>query len=272
MTAGQYRQGTSWTARFAWGLLLLLVGAALATWGLSRWDAGARFFGVGPGKPLQVVRQPASVIQPTVPAETLTAADAARISTLESRLAAIEGQAQAAAGSAWRADALLVAFAARRAIDRGVTLGYLEPLLMQRFGGRHQAAISTIVTASRDPVRLDSLIADYQALGPTLRRGGPEESWWDGFRRELGSIVSIHRADTPSPLPQARYSRALARLEAGQVDAALAETMRLPGSASAAPWIGRARRYIAAHRALDEIESAALLGGPAITVSSPTGA
>lgn len=273
MTAGQYRQGSSWTARFAWSLLLLIVGAALATWGLSRWDTGARFFGVGPGQPLQVVRQPVSTIQRVVqPADTLTAADAARISNLESRLSAIEGQAQAAAGSAGRADALLVAFAARRAIDRGVALGYLEPLLMQRFAGQHQAAIATIVTASRDPVRLDSLIAEYQALGPTLRRGGPEESWWDGFRRELGSVVSIHRADTPSPQPQARYNRALARLEAGQVDAALAETMRLPGSANATQWIGRARRYIAAHRALDEIESAALLGGPVITISPATGA
>lgn len=272
MTAGQYRQGSSWTARFAWAVLLLLVGAALATWGLSRWDGGARFFGVGPGQPLQVVRQSTPPVPQVSPqADTLTAADAARISTLESRLAAIEGQAQAAAGSAGRADALLVAFAARRAIDRGVALGYLEPLLMQRFAGQHQAAIATIVTASRDPVRLDSLIAEYQALGPTLRRGGPEESWWDGFRRELGSIVSVHRADTPSPQPQARYNRALARLEAGQVDAALAETMRLPGSAGAAQWIGRARRYIAAHRALDEIESAALLGGPAIAVSSSPG-
>lgn len=268
MTAGQSHRGSSWTARFAWGLLLLTVGAALATWGLSRWDAGARFFGVGPRQPLQVVRPPAV---PAAPAphqnETLTAADVARISTMESRLAAIEGQAEAAAGSAGRADALLVAFAARRAIDRGVALGYLEPLLMQRFGGQHQAAVSTIVTASRDPVRLDSLIAEYQALGPALRRGGPEEGWWDAFRRELGSVVSIHRSDTPSPQPQARYSRALARLEAGQVDAALAETMRLPGAGNAAQWVSRARRYIAAHRALDEIESAALLGGPNIAVS-----
>ena len=30
---------------------------------------------------------------------------------------------------------------------------------------------------------------------------------------------------------------------------------------SASDWIQKARRYIAAHRALDEIESAALLGG-----------
>jgi hypothetical protein len=52
----------------------------------------------------------------------------------------------------------------------------------------------------------------------------------------------------------------LANLQAGEVDSALAETMRLPGSANAERWILRARRYIASHRALDEIESAALLG------------
>src|SRR5690348_15913242 len=67
MTAGQYRQGSSWTAKLAWGLLLLLVGAALATWGLSRWETGARFFGVGPGQPLQVVRQPQQLAQPAAP-------------------------------------------------------------------------------------------------------------------------------------------------------------------------------------------------------------
>ncbi len=270
MTAGTSRQGMTWTARFAWALLLLVVGAALATWGLSRWDSGARFFGVAPRQPLQVVRPstPTPPAPAAIPSETLAAADAARISTIETRLAAIESQAQAAAGSAGRADAMLVAFAARRAIDRGVALGYLEPLLVQRFGSDHQAAVATIVTASRDPVRLDGLVAEYQELGPMLRRGGPEEGWWDGFRRELGSIVSVHRADVPSPQPQARYDRAMAKLEGGEVDAALAETMRLPGSANAGPWIAKARRYIAAHRALDEIESAALLG-PANAPQNP---
>ena len=253
MTAGQPRQGSTWTARIAWALLLLLVGAALATWGLSRWETGARFFGVAPRQPVQILRQapaPAPSQQPQ-PTESLAAVDAARISTIESRLSAIESQAQAAAGSAGRADAMLIAFAARRAIDRGVALGYLEPLLVQRFGTQHQASVATIITASRDPVRLDALIAEYRALGPSLQRGGPEESWWMGFRRELGSIISVHRADTPSPQPQARFERALSRLEAGQVDTALAETMRLPGAAGATQWIAKARRYIAAHRALD---------------------
>ena len=160
MTAGTNRQSMTWTARLAWALLLLLVGAALATWGLSRWQAGARFLGVAPSQPAQVVRQVSAPAPATVPtAEPLAAADAARIATVESRLAAIEGQAQAAAGSAGRADAMLLAFAARRAIDRGVALGYLEPLLVQRFGRQNQAAVATVVTASRDPVRLDALIA-----------------------------------------------------------------------------------------------------------------
>lgn len=263
MSATYSRQGSNWTARIAWSLLLLVAGAALAIWGLSRWDAGARFFGVAPRQPLQIVRQPVPVrpVQPQPAVPTMPAADAARIGALEARLASLESATQAAAGSAGRADAMLVAFAARRAIDRGVALGYLEPLLVQRFGPQHQAAVATVITASRDPVRLDDLIAEYEALGPSLRGGGPDEGWWDAFRRELGTIVSVHRADTPSPQPEARYDRALTRLKAGEVDSALAETMRLPGAANASRWIVRARRYIAAHRALDEIESGALLGG-----------
>jgi hypothetical protein len=47
--------------------------------------------------------------------------------------------------------------------------------------------------------------------------------------------------------------------------------MRLPGAANASAWIVRARRYIAAHRALDEIESGALLGGDSPKLSvAPT--
>ena len=194
MTASYPRQGQSWTARFAWGLLLLIAGGALATWGLSRWETGARFFGVAPRQPLQIVRQaPLPPVQ-SVASDPLAAADAARIASIESRLGATESQAQATAGSAGRADAMLVAFAARRAIDRGVALGYLEPLLVQRFGAAHQAAVATIVTASRDPVQLDSLVAEYEALGPVLRGGGPEEGWWDAFRRELGTIVSDRKS------------------------------------------------------------------------------
>jgi hypothetical protein len=69
----------------------------------------------------------------------------------------------------------------------------------------------------------------------------------------------VHRADRPATNADARYSRGLQRLSSGDVDQALAETMRLPGAGNAPDWVGKARRYVAVHRALDEVESAALL-------------
>jgi hypothetical protein len=122
--------------------------------------------------------------------------------------------------------------------------------------------VATVITASHQPVRLEDLTSEYEALGPELRRGGPEDSWWTSFKREMGSLVELHRADRPAMNAEARYSRALQRLSSGDVDQALAETMRMPGAAHANDWIAKARRYVAAHRALDEIESAALLAGP----------
>ena len=186
-----------------------------------------------------------------------------RLSGLEARIARVESATQQAQGSAGRADALVVAFAARRAIDRGVALGYLENLLVERFGPSHQQAVGTVIAASHQPVRLNDLIAEYETLGPDLRRGGPQDSWWTNFKRELGSLIEVHRADEPSANSDARYNRAKERLATGDVDQALAETMRLPGASRASNWVAKARRYIAAHRALDQIESAALMGGAA---------
>jgi hypothetical protein len=188
-------------------------------------------------------------------------ADDMRLAALEGRIARVENATARAEGSAGRADALVVAFAARRAIDRGVALGYLENLLAARFGAQHPAAVATIVTASHQPVRLNDLISEYETLGPDLRRGGAQDSWWINFKREMGSLVEVHRATRPALNAEARYDRALQRLSSGDVDQALAETMRLPGAARAGNWTAKARRFVAAHRALDEIESAALLPG-----------
>ena len=260
MNAISPRNRLSWSARLLIALALIILGAAAATWALARYDRAAEVLGVvpaaPPAKPQAVIAQP--LAGPPPPAAP---ADATRIAELETRLARVENAAQEAEGSAGRADALVIAFAARRAIDRGVPLGYLEPLLIDRFGTRHPRAVSTIVTASRQPVRLAELISDYEALGPELRSGGRDEGWLDAMRREFASLVEVRRADRPSVRPDARYRQALMRLNSGEVDAALAETMRLPGAANARDWIGKARRYVAAHRALDQIESAALLAG-----------
>lgn len=253
-----------WGARLLVGFVLILVGAAAAVWGLARYQPAARVLGVVPTvQPVTLAPRPlASNALPRAPQPVAAGADqTARIKSLELRLAQVENATQRAAGSAGRADALVVAFAARRAIDRGVALGYLEKLLVERFGAQHQQAVATIITASRQPVRLDDLRSQFEALGPQLRRGGPQDNWWSDFKRELGSLVEIHRAERPAVNADARYRRAQQRLESGDVDRALVETMRLPGAGFASEWITEARRYIAAHRALDELESAALFDG-----------
>lgn len=250
-----------WGARVLIALVLILAGAAAATWGLAHYRPAAKLFGVtAPAPPAQ---QPMLVVQ-QVPAQqsasALNPALAEQIGQLKARLQQVESDSQEVRGSAGRADALLIAFAARRAIERGLGLGYLEPLLFDRFGADHSQAVATIVTGSRTPVRLTNLIAQYQDLEPGLIGPPPDEGLWTGIKRGLSSLVTVHRSDRPSTEPKARYDRALSHLMAGEVDSALAETMRLPGAPRAQGWIDSARRYIAVHRALDEIESAAIVG------------
>lgn len=260
------RTAMGWGARLVIGLVLVLAGAAAAVWALGHYRPAARLLGVEPSAPAMLgppAAAPAAPIPTMSPPPVPTAAtDRSHVADLETRIAKVESATARAEGFAGRADALVVAFAARRAIDRGVALGYLEPLLVDRFGAQHQAAVATIVTASRQPVRLTDLADQYRTLGPDLRRGGPQDNWWSDVKHQLGSLIEIHRAERPAVSPDARYVRALQRLDTGDVDQALAETMRMPGVAHAAAWIDRARRYVAAHRALDEVESAALMPGP----------
>lgn len=256
MATASNRAGLGWGTRLLLGISLILAGAVGAAWALARYDGAARFLGVAP-KPVVRSVPPRLVADP--PGAEGAAPDPAEIAQIENRLDRVETTARRVEGSAGRADALLVAFAARRAVDRGVALGYLEPLLLDRFGQTHARAVATIITGSHEPVRLSDLVEEYRRLGPELRSSAPEEGWWTQFRRELGSLIQIRRADRPSTQPDARYQRALSELEDGEVDAALAETMRLPGAANAQPWIRKARQYVLVHRALDEIESGALL-------------
>jgi hypothetical protein len=60
-------------------------------------------------------------------------------------------------------------------------------------------------------------------------------------------------------LPSERLQRATRWLDAGEVNVALAEVLRMPGYPAASDWIVKARRYVAARQALDTIETAALL-------------
>lgn len=266
----------SWPLYLALAALCFILGIAAMGWLLSRWEGGAQLLGIAP--------EPAPVVQPAPEPEidplieiartpttqpTTTATEPQRIvidpeitrrvAALEQRVGQVDTQSRSAVGNADRAEGLLVAFAARRALDRGVSLGFLEALLRQRFGNSQPQAVGTIIAAAREPVTLQELQDGLQALSPQLVGGGEEQGWWDAIRAELGSMIIVRREGTPSPVPAERLRRATRRLEAGQVDVALAEVMRLPGREIARDWALEARRYVLARRALDVIETAALL-------------
>jgi hypothetical protein len=252
-------------------LLAFIAGIALMGWLLTRWDAAATYLGISqpvpavqtPAPVRQAVRVPAPVPAPAATPEpqriVIDPETTRRVNRLEQRIGEISQQSQAAAGNADRAEGLLVAFAARRALDRGVPLGYIEGLLRQRFGEAQRPAVGIIITASRQPVTLEELQTELQEVGPQLVGGGPDQDWWSALKVELGDLIKIRRGGTPSTLPAERLRRASRRLDAGQVDVALAEVLRMPGHAGAGEWVAKARRYVAARRALDMIETAALL-------------
>jgi outer membrane murein-binding lipoprotein Lpp len=187
---------------------------------------------------------------------------AAKLEQLEARTAATASDAQTASGNAGRAEALLITFAARRALDRGQPLGYIEEQLRARFGAAHGSDVGAVLQTARDPVTLEDLRASLDGVAPLLVTGAASDGWTASFRREIGNLITIHRAAAPSTLPADRMTRARRLLEAGQVEAALAEVARMPGAASAAAWIGAARRYVGARQALDRLEAVAI-GGPA---------
>ncbi|QPQ54513.1 hypothetical protein IC614_09220 [Allosphingosinicella flava] len=249
-------------------ILAFLIGLAAMGWVLTRWDAAADYLGLRKEVRIAV---PVATPQPQSPG-VAPAADpylAQRLSLLEQRVTDIANQSQAAVGNADRAEGLLVAFAARRALDRGVALGYLEGLLRQRFGTSQPQAVGTIIAAAREPITLQELQDGLQETGPALMSGGGDRNWWHAFKAELGSLITVRKTGTPSTVPGDRLARATRRLEAGQVDVALAEVLRIPGHEAASGWIADARRYVAARRALDTIETAALLEPRAATAAPP---
>lgn len=187
---------------------------------------------------------------------------AAELASLEARTTSIDMTTRAAAGNAVRAESLLVAFAARRAVDRGLALGYLEGQLRARFGGTQPAAVAAIIRAARMPVTIEDLRLGIDTIAPDLATGASRDGWIASLRRELSGLIVVRREGTPSPRPSDRLDRIRRLLDARQVEAAMAEVARLPGAPQAERWTTAAARYVEAHRALDTIEAAAITGNP----------
>lgn len=239
-------------------VLLAFVGGVIVTaWGPSMfrtWWNGA------PARPVAALSTPEAPASATPPPSAQdVAALEARIATVTARIEDASTRARHASAYASRAEALMIAFAARRALDSGAPLGYIENELRVRFAQAQPRAVATIITAANEPVTLLMLQAGLDEATPALMREGADGDWWDAAAREMSNMFIVRRASAPSRIPQKALEQARALLLAGRVDAALAEVERLPGHARADGWMQMARRYNEARRALDVIEAAAIL-------------
>jgi len=267
-------------------VLAFLVGALVMGWAFTRWEPARRL--VAAEAPLTTAARPTTVMAPatvapsalqpnplpptTLPATTLPAIGPEvdlRIAQLEERIARIDLRAAAAAGNAGRAEGLLIAFAARRAIDRGTGLGYVEGQLRERFAASQPRAVAVVIAAAQTPATIASLKQQLDRIAPDLVRAPKTDSWWTATQRTLSTLVVIRREDRPSPEPDERIARARLMLDGGQADGALAEIARLPQQPLAADWMNAARRFVEAHRALDIIEAAAIMPPPTAITPSP---
>jgi hypothetical protein len=246
-------------------LLAFVLGAVLVGW--IAWRSGLTLNRVIGREPTQLVapavqRAPVQATAPAPLAANPAIAQGAferRIGALEQRLARLDLQAEAVSGNTARAEGLLIAFAARRMIDRGVPLGYLEDQLKVRFADAQPNAVATILGAAARPVTLDQLSGDLHAMAPALAQAPREESAMAWVRREVFGLFVIRSETRQAQEPSVRIDRALLKLHEGRIDDAVTEVRQLPGAAGATAWIAAAQRYQQVQRALDVIESTALI-------------
>lgn len=263
----------------ACSLLAFLLGLGAMAWVMTNWDRIP--FGAATDPALLSGAENASgmdsnganVTDATAPATQRIASTPEqmedRVLTLEQRITRVSLAAAAASGHANRAEAMLVAFAARRALDAGQPLGYVEGQLRLLFGDAQPKAVATIVNAASEPVTLNTLRQGLEVVRNAAERGDPKEGWWSAAMRELRGLAVIRQAGEPSPELRARISRARLNVEAGQVESAIEEISALTEQPETVQWLEQARRYKEARRALDVIEAAAILEPRAAPIVAP---
>ncbi len=190
-----------------------------------------------------------------------------RVTELSDRMTQLDRRSGAALANADRAEGMLLALAARRAIETGRPLGVVEGMLRDRFGRTQPKAVTTLITAAQTPVTLAGLTAEFDRLAPTLREPDAGESFFQGLRRELSGLFIVSRGPERPVSIDDRVAYARARLEMGDVAGALAQVSRLPAAArrDATRWRGQAQTYVSARDALDALETVALLAPPPAT-------
>jgi hypothetical protein len=257
----QRRSGARW--RWIAALLLIAAGGAAGVWATLRFAVPDAPAIMATARPATVAAAPVAVaVTPyaaVTPAEAGTMA--ARMALLEERLGRITLTANAAAGNAGKAEALLVALAARRAVERGRSLGTMELQLERLFGDTQPLAVASIISAARMPISQGQLIARLETLQPRLLANS-DGGLFDRIGRGLSALVTVRASNGTAGRPERRLARARAALLADDLPAAITEVEAMPGARNAAvlTWLNIARRRNDAARALDLVEAAAIVG------------
>lgn len=265
------RQRSPWRLTLVAVALTLILGAVGGGWLVLYYNERtvAQAGGTAPAAPVTsegkvpVIRPAVGPVQPLVAAPVVTGDPASlstRLTQLEERLARLSLSAESASGNAAKAEAILVAFAARRALDRGLPLGPMEAQLRIRFAETQPNAVESILSASARPVTQEELLQRLDAMRP-VAMADESAGWLTRMGNSLSSLIVIRDADAPSSAPVRRFERAQRAVAAGRVDDAIDEVMALPGvnNALVQQWLTDARRYNDARRALDLIETAAIV-------------
>lgn len=159
-------------------------------------------------------------------------------------------------GDAARIEAMVVAMAARRAVESGAQLGALEPRLNAAFGRIQPDALDTLISGARVPLTSGMLLAELDDIGEALKtRPGTA---WEIARREASNLFVLRREDSAPTGPAAQLEHARQQLVSGDVAGAARTVEAMPGAANGSNWLNKARRYVAMRRALDALDAAAV--------------
>lgn len=297
MTPQTTRPRRSVSGQFMVALLAFMLGASLVGWlgwrgYLSQWfsatapDAASSAMVLDDGSLLEGngAATPGNADAMTDQQRTAVGTLESRLAMLEDRLSRIDYQADIASGSSARSEGLLIAFAARRMVERGEPLRYIADQLRLRFSDAQPRAVQTVIDFSNQPVTVDELSARLDALAPDLSNEKHEESLWTQIRRELGGLFVVRNDTSSLVTPPARIERAKLMLTSRRIGPAIAEVERLPGADAAKKWISDAHRFEAVQQALDLLETTAMLepnrlkdasgkavDQPSPLISAPTG-
>lgn len=245
-------------------LVCFVIGIAAMGWLLSQWTP-ARDLLLGPPPAPPVAVAPVAPPAPLPPEDEVQATTEEHMAKIEEKLAIIDQQADSASNDASRAERMMIAFAARRAIERGAALGYLEGALLRQFGSTDANAVATIIKGARAPVTLEQLEEGLDTAHFSLIAVGSDTGWFSRIWADMGNLAVIKREGENRLTPEQQYDRARRALERDRVEVAIREVETLPGGVEAKPWLDRARRYVQVRKALDRLEAITLaVSGPPV--------